>query len=222
VKDEAALPRFASGKAMRTAATAACMSQKAALRQRIGMRTDHVRKQASSDLALQSFEELLEASARQLGQFLVSVIKDRALAEDVLQETLLIAVERQAELVSIENPRAWLFGVARNRALQALRRRRRAFMAIERLIRPGDDSPDPAEAVAVRDVLARVLSPDDRMLIVLRYVHGFSSSDLAAMTGRSADGIRQRLSRARKRLLASLDDHGRSSKRSIPGGEFSG
>lgn len=150
-------------------------------------------------------EALLQASEQALGRFLAQVMRDRSLAEDVLQETLLIAVEHRAELASVENPRAWLFGVARNRALLALRGLRRARAALDRLGRGNDDTADPADAVAVRDLLVRVLSPDDRILVVLRYVHSFSAADLAAMTGRSEDAVRQRLSRARRRLLAAFE-----------------
>jgi RNA polymerase sigma-70 factor, ECF subfamily len=155
-------------------------------------------------------EALVRVSEQALGRFLAQIMRDRFLAEDVLQETLLVAVERRAELASVENPRAWLFGVARNRALVALRGLRRARAALDRLGRGGGDTADPADAVAVRDLLVRVLSPDDRMLVVLRYVHSFSAADLATMTGRSEDAVRQRLSRARRRLLAAFengDDH---------------
>jgi RNA polymerase sigma-70 factor, ECF subfamily len=151
-------------------------------------------------------ETLLETSEHALGQFLVQVMRDRALAEDVLQETLLVAVERRAELASFENPRAWLFGVARNRALHALRRGRRARAALERLASRRDDQRDAAEAVAVRDLLVRTLSPEDRVLVVLRHVHGFTSGELAEITGASEPAIRQRLSRARRRLLEKLED----------------
>jgi DNA-directed RNA polymerase specialized sigma24 family protein len=46
------------------------------------------------------------------------------------------------------------------------------------------------------DVLERVLSPDDRSLVTLRYVHGFDATQLAALTGRSPAAIRKRLERA--------------------------
>jgi RNA polymerase sigma-70 factor (ECF subfamily) len=156
-----------------------------------------------------ALEELVEAVRVQLGQFLVQVLRDRPLAEDVLQETLLVAFERRETLVQAGNPRAWLFGVARNRALQALRGRRRARRAFERLVRPSEDVADPAEAVAVRDLLARTLSPDDRMLVVLRYIHCFETADLALMTGLSAEALRQRLSRARRRLMVAFEEEDR-------------
>jgi RNA polymerase sigma-70 factor (ECF subfamily) len=152
-----------------------------------------------------ALEPLIAATEKRLGQFLAQVIRDRALAEDVLQETFLAAFEQRAELVHVRNPEAWLFGIARNRSLHALRTNRRARAALERLVRRREDSPDPVEAVAIRDFLSRVLSADDRILVVLRYVHGFSAGDLATMTLRSPDAVRQRLFRARQRLLAALD-----------------
>jgi DNA-directed RNA polymerase specialized sigma24 family protein len=48
----------------------------------------------------------------------------------------------------------------------------------------------------VMDVLERVLSPDDRSLVTLRYVHGFDATRLAELTGRSPAAIRKRLERA--------------------------
>jgi RNA polymerase sigma factor (sigma-70 family) len=49
--------------------------------------------------------------------------------------------------------------------------------------------------------MERTLSAEDRALILLRYLHEFDASELAAMTGLSSQAIRQRLARARKRLL---------------------
>ena len=69
---------------------------------------------------------------------------------------------------------------------------------------------DDAEVVAVHDLLARTLSPDDRALVLLRYLHDFEVSELAAMTGLTPEAVRQRLSRARARLRAAIDERGGS------------
>ena len=44
------------------------------------------------------------------------------------------------------------------------------------------------------------------MLLVLRYLHGFDARELAAITGRSPEAVRQRLSRAKRRLLAAANN----------------
>jgi len=39
--------------------------------------------------------------------------------------------------------------------------------------------------LAVRDLLERTLEPDERALLILRYLHGFDAVEFAAMTGRT-------------------------------------
>jgi RNA polymerase sigma-70 factor, ECF subfamily len=133
-------------------------------------------------------------------------MKSRSLAEDLLQETFLVAVRERDRLEGIENVQAWLFGIARNRALVALRRRRRGLGALERLTsRFEQREADSSDALAVRDFLVRNVPPEERILLVLRYVHGFSASELGEMTGRTAEAVRQQLSRACRRLAAALE-----------------
>src|SRR5262245_19365053 len=117
-------------------------------------------------------ESAFFANERRLGQFLVQMVRDRALAEDLLQETFVAAFNARQKAAKVENLEAWLFGIARHRALAALRRGRRMRRAISRLGDRGQasaSSPDPVGEVM--DVLDRVLSPDDRSLVLLRYVH---------------------------------------------------
>ena len=77
-------------------------------------------------------EGLFAANERRLGQFLVQMVRDRALAEDLLQETFMDAYDARDRLASVVSPDAWLFGIARHRALEALRRSRRMHRAVER------------------------------------------------------------------------------------------
>ena len=148
-------------------------------------------------------ERLFAQHERRLGQFLVHVVRDRALAEDLLQETFLAAWRARDDLDAVDNPEAWLFGIARHRALRALRGAQRMRRALERVAgsapQPSDEGP--ALAVDTLALLHRVLGPEDRALVVLRYVHGFDAPELAEMTGRSPAAIRKRLERARTALL---------------------
>lgn len=155
--------------------------------------------QASGAAAI---EELFRSCERRLGTFLAQMVGSRALAEDLLQDTFHDAFRRRDSLGDIENPEAWLFGIARNHALEALRRRRRYFRALERLVqRPEPQERDDLELLALRDLLDRHLAPDDRALLILRYLHGFEATELAVMSGRTPEAIRQRLSRAKARLV---------------------
>ena len=171
-------------------------------------------RRRDADRQAQVLDELFRRHERQLGQFLAQIVSDRSLADDLLQETFLAAARQGDRLPLIENPRAWLFQVARHRALHALRTRRRGWNAIVRLTRERpSDGPDPAEVVAVRDFLARHLEPSERILLVLRYVHGFQSQELAEIVGRSPEAVRQELSRTRHKLIERLDDSPKRGRR---------
>jgi RNA polymerase sigma-70 factor, ECF subfamily len=148
-------------------------------------------------------EVLFRAHAQELGRYLVAMVRDRALAEDLLQDTFCDALRAQEQLGQIENERAWLYGIARHRALGALRRGRRFQRTLVRLGGSREVAQEADEAlVALLDLLERELSPELRALVLLRYVHGFQAAELAEMTGLSPEAVRQRLARGRARLLA--------------------
>lgn len=152
--------------------------------------------------AAASIEEWFEAYESELGKYLAQFVRDRALAEDLLQETFHDAYRASRALPEIDNPRAWLFGIARNHALRALRRQRRFQRALARLVlRNEEPAAIDSEAASILSLLESTLTPEDRALVLLRHVYAFDANELAEMTGRTPAAVRQRLSRARKRLL---------------------
>jgi RNA polymerase sigma-70 factor (ECF subfamily) len=148
-------------------------------------------------------EVLFRAHAQELGRYLVAMVRDRSLAEDLLQDTFHDALRAWDRLEGIGNERAWLYGIARHRPLHALRRGRRFQRALVRLAGSREVVQEPDETlVALLDLLERELSSELRALVLLRYVHGLQAAELAEMTGLSPDAVRQRLARGRARLLA--------------------
>src|SRR6185437_4041371 len=105
--------------------------------------------------------------------------------------------------------RRWLFTVTYRHALKHLRRHH--SIAWEPLDEEASTAPAShappyfedavAEAEALRDALLSV-PPEDAACFLLQAVHGFSTAEIAAMLGVRPDAIRQRLSRARRRLQA--------------------
>lgn len=134
---------------------------------------------------------------------------DRALAEDVAQEVL-IAVIRALQAGQVRDPSslpAFVFGVARNQLATA----RRA------IVRAKEDSLDAAHDVTVNQVdivdveeRARLhaaidaLEPVDRQILRLTLAGGDGLAAIAATLGLSHDAVRQRKSRAIRKLTAQL------------------
>lgn len=154
------------------------------------------------------FEGLFVRYEQPLGRFLAQMTRSSHLADDLLQETFIAAYRQRNQLPPADEIQRWLFGIARNRALHALRGIRRGREATARLAQSlgVERRIMDTEALEIRDLLIETLAPDDRSLFILRYVHGFTSGDLATMTGLTRNVVRKRLSRAAARLAAVYDD----------------
>jgi hypothetical protein len=106
----------------------------------------------------QQFLKIYRANEADLGRFLISAVRDVALAEDILQEVWTAAWKDRVALVDHPEPRAWLFTVGRNRASPELRRSRRAARSLASLLaRPEEQVTLPSQAVEVLDLLAQPL-----------------------------------------------------------------
>lgn len=136
------------------------------------------------------------------------------LAEDVVQEAFIRAMQRWPYDGVPENPRAWLIRVARNQALDRLRRNSNfrnkqplLEQELERVHKLSADDATRFEEELSDDSLALLfacchpeLSRDSQVTLVLKTVGGFSTREIArAFLGKPA-AIAARLTRARARL----------------------
>ncbi|MEM9659242.1 MAG: sigma-70 family RNA polymerase sigma factor [Planctomycetota bacterium] len=126
----------------------------------------------------QLFDRLAAALALYASQWTTS-------ADDCVQEAF---VELARQATAPDAPAAWLFRVVRNRALNASRASRRRVTheqtAGERASRRDRSANDPAEAVALADLLAK-LSAEQREIVVLRIWGNRTWQEIAELVGRS-------------------------------------
>lgn len=149
-------------------------------------------------------------SARLVGG-LVRVVRDVAAAEDLAQEALVSALERWPEAGIPENPGAWLMAVAKNRAIDDLRRRRMQEQKHEALGHEPEEAPGDLEASIDDDVgddLLRlvlvachpVLSREARVALTLRLLCGLSTEAIARAFLVPEPTVAQRIVRAKRTL----------------------
>src|SRR5262245_50099772 len=103
---------------------------------------------------VRALDELLARHEAPLFQFLVGMLRDHHLAEDVLQDTFVRALER-LDGVDGEHLRGWLFTVAYHQAMLA-RRKQKSRPAMPLAAEPAEDRPGPEDAAALRDDARRV------------------------------------------------------------------
>jgi RNA polymerase sigma-70 factor (ECF subfamily) len=144
-----------------------------------------------------SFDALYRESAADVFAYAMTLLRDRGAAEDVTMAAFERAYRgRRGFDRRRGTERAWLFGIARNAALDELRRRRRhAALPVEPV---ADAEPvfddDPLQRAALRVALA-ALEPRERELVALKFVAGLSNAEIAGVLGTSATNAGTRLHR---------------------------
>ena len=136
------------------------------------------------------------------------VCGDPHLAQDAAQAAWPLAWRKLTTLRDPDRLRPWLLAIAANEARQMLRRQHRDRITELEVADVGSDRTDPASRPAETDLVraVRLLPPDDRTLLALRYVAGFDATEIGRALGMSPSGVRSRLSRLVARLREELDD----------------
>jgi RNA polymerase sigma-70 factor (ECF subfamily) len=144
------------------------------------------------------------------------VLSSRADAEEVTQEVF-VEVWSRADRFDPErgSARAWLMGIARNRAIDRLRRRQadsRMAEAVRDEERPRGPTPvEDAEARELRDrVRAALMSlgPEQRTALELAYYEGLSQSEIAERLDAPLGTVKSRVRLAMERLAQLLPGGG--------------
>jgi RNA polymerase sigma-70 factor, ECF subfamily len=159
----------------------------------------------------ESFAALYERTFPRVYAYVASLLRDRSAAEDVTAQ----AFERAYRKRSSYRPRrgsmeAWLFGIARNAALDELRRRKRlATLEVdpEDTTDPGAD--DRAELALRRDAVRAAMATLDgreRDLLALKFSAGLSNAEIAQVLGMSESNAGTRLHRTLTKLRKACDD----------------
>lgn len=142
-----------------------------------------------------------------LRAFAISLTGNVALADDMVQDTVVKAWTHIDSFQPGTNMRAWLFTILRNTFYSHTRKRRRELPdpdgvhAASLYEKPAHDS-----KLAMTDFRAAFakLSPEHREILLLVGASGFSTQEAAAMIGIAEGTVKSRASRARARLSALL------------------
>ena len=147
------------------------------------------------------------AHKNELRSFLAARCVSSGEADDLLQEVFLRAVAQGKDFCGIENPRAWLFHVARNLLIDRLRLTRAQVEL------PDDLCAEPAGETAIVDALSQCLprvlselSAQEREAITLCDLQGMTQQEYARRLGLGLPAAKSRVQRARRRLQARLVD----------------
>ena len=159
----------------------------------------------------EGFAELYERTFPRVYAYVASLLRDDSAAEDVTAQ----AFERAYRKRRSYRPRrgsmdAWLFGIARNAALDELRRRkRRAVLALDPEDTEATAPEDHAELAVRRETVRTALATLDgqeRDLIALRFAGGLSNREIARVLRMSESNVGTRLHRTITKLREACHD----------------
>jgi len=172
-----------------------------------------------------AFNALVRRYEESLLGFLARMTQDRTLAEDLFQETFVRIMHALPDYRDTGRFRSWLFSVARNLALDSLRRRsfEQSVFTTSTPNASDSGSATPLEGVADarsspeshterREMSAHIekaiaqLPPEQREVIVLRYVVGMTFREIAELTNCSINTVIGRSRYASKALRALLGE----------------
>jgi RNA polymerase sigma-70 factor (ECF subfamily) len=159
----------------------------------------------------ETFEALYRRTFPRVYGYVASLLRDQAAAEDVTAQAFERAYRKQRSFRATRGSReAWLFGIARNAALDELRKRkRRAGLHVDL---EDVSSPTPAEyaELTLRRETVRAalitLDPREQDIVALKFAGELSHTEIAKVLRISESNAGTRLHRALEKLRKACDD----------------
>jgi RNA polymerase sigma-70 factor (ECF subfamily) len=168
----------------------------------------------------EAFAQMVDQTSGHIYHVALQILGDEQDAEDVLQETYLKALRSLPAFEGRSSLMTWLYRIAVNEALMAVRRRKPQALSVEE---PNPDDESDSQEMEIVDFCClpegELLSaesrqaldqailhlPDSlRVVFVMRDIEGFSIQDTAEALGLSENNVKTRLLRARLRLRQEL------------------
>ena len=151
----------------------------------------------------EAFAELVRLSHARLIAAIRALVHDADAAEDISQDAFVDAWRQLPTLRRPERFRAWLFGIARHKALNHLRRaRREAPLPVPESVQPANVGP---ANEGVRKRLEQ-LGERDREVLAAKYLQELSYAEIAQALAIPVNAVRVRCCRARQRLRELLSE----------------
>ncbi len=147
-------------------------------------------------------------------RFVLRLVRNEATAEDLISEVFLDVWRQAGKFEGRSAVSTWILGIARFKALSALRKRPEEELDDEKAAQIEDQSDDPEAALSKKnkgEVLRQcltALSADHREIIDLVYYHEKSVEEVAKIVGIPEATVKTRMFYARKKLSELLKERG--------------
>ena len=149
---------------------------------------------------MQALEKLYDEMYSAVYAFLLSMVRDPELSADLAQDTFVKVYQNAAKFHKQGQGRAWVMKIAKNLALNELKRRKR--LSPEEYLPEGTG--DDHESMLIIKQNLSMLSPSERRLIMLK-AYGYSHKEIAQIDNLPQGTVRWKYARAVKKLKEMQD-----------------
>jgi RNA polymerase sigma-70 factor, ECF subfamily len=169
---------------------------------------------AMADGDIRALNELYARYGGMLLGFLVARVNNRQLAEEILQDVMLTVWNKAHTFEARSKVKTWLLVIARNRAINATRRKRFPVIDITEAFGLQSDDTGPMEALERREqrdyvrAAIRQLPYGQREVLVLTFYHQLTGPEIAEVLSISEGTVKSRLHRAKDNLKGILAQEG--------------
>ena len=162
-----------------------------------------------------ALDDLLRGTQTWLFRYLLGLLKRRHLAEDALQDTMLLICRKLCWLDDPRCYRAWVYRIASRQAFRRTGANRSRPKSVPDVAHAGSSVEMDEPAAEDREVAGRVFrrieqfSPIIRTVLMLHYSEGLSLGTIASILDLPAGTVKSRLAYALNRLRADIKEHKR-------------
>ena len=157
-----------------------------------------------------AFQQLVERYQSAIRGFLRRLAAgDSGTADDLAQDTFLMAYRKLDTLKEGSSLNSWLHTIAYRQFLQFTRKHARQQLMAE----PPDQGHDPGGAVDAEILTRRLMafvSPEERACLTLAYAAGMSHPEVSSVTGLALGTVKSHIQRGKQKLQNWLQDHDHS------------
>lgn len=166
---------------------------------------DWIRRAQGGDVA--AFEPLYRAHVGRVHALCLRMLSDRSAAEELTQDTFVRVWERIASFRGESAFGTWVYRIAVNQVLSALRAQRRFAGRLRELAGRvvGASLPEPASAGLDLERAVRALPERARLVFLLHDVEGYKHAEIAEMMGLTSGTTKTHLHNARHKLRGMLE-----------------
>lgn len=150
-----------------------------------------------------AFRSLYDRYADRVFRYALTLLRNQHLAEEAAQETMVAVWKSASRFEGRSKVSTWIFGIARNKAFDLVRREKRG----DRVPDVSLVSPDPAPGLLKQEQVAGAMStlPEpQREVVFLTFYEGLSYGEISGMLGIPEGTVKSRMFHAKRKLVEAL------------------